>query len=117
VIIKTMAEMLERSLGETVNLQSTEDFFTTWLQTPGRKSATIARYRPILNSFLVFIGRQRTRASVGSITTREIEHFRNQQIAEGKTASTANLAVRVLRAVFASAKRLGLCANEARRRH
>src|SRR6516225_6152305 len=44
VIIKTLAEMLERSLGETVNLQSTKDFFTSWLQTPGRKSPTIARY-------------------------------------------------------------------------
>ena len=107
VIIKTMAEMLERSLGETVNLQSTKDFFTSWLQTPGRKSATIARYRPILQSFLMFISEQRARASVGSITTAEIERFRDRQIAEGKTATTANLAVKVLRAVFGSAKRLG----------
>ena len=107
VIIKTMAEMLERSLGETINLQSTKDFFTSWLQTPGRKSATIARYRPILQSFLKFINEQRARASVGSITTAEIERFRDHQIAEGKTATTANLAVKVLRAVFGSAKRLG----------
>lgn len=96
VIIKTMAEMLERTLGETVNLQSTEDFFTSWLQTPGRKAATSARYRPILHSFLAFIAKQRARASVGSITTGEIERFRNQQIAEGKTATTGNLAVKVL---------------------
>jgi len=107
VIIKTMAEMLERSLGETINLQSTKDFFTSWLQTPGRKSATIARYRPILQSFLTFISEQRARASVGSITTAEIERFRDHQIAEGKTTTTANLAVKVLRAVFGSAKRLG----------
>ena len=107
VIIKTMSEMLERSLGETINLQSTKDFFTSWLQTPGRKSATIARYRPILQSFLKFINEQRARASVGSITTAEIERFRDHQIAEGKTATTANLAVKVLRAVFGSAKRLG----------
>ena len=72
-----------------------------------RKAATIARYRPILHSFLAFITKQRARASVGSITTGEIERFRNQQIAEGKTTTTANLAVKVLRAVFASAKRLG----------
>ena len=50
VIIKTMAEMLERTLGETFNLQSTEDFFTTWLQTPGRKAATIDRKSTRLNS-------------------------------------------------------------------
>jgi integrase len=107
VIIKTMSEMLERSLGETIDLQSTKDFFTTWLRTPGRKPATVARYRPILDSFLVFIGEQRARASVRSITPSEIERFRNKQIADGKTATTANLAVKVLRAVFGSARRLG----------
>lgn len=107
VIIKTLGEMLERSLGETLDLQSTKDFFPTWLQTPGRKAATIARYRPILNSFVAFIGDHRARASIGSITTGEIERFRDLQILDGKTATTANLAVRVLRAVFGTARRLG----------
>lgn len=107
VIIKTLGEMLERSLGETIDLQSTKDFFASWLQTPGRKEGTIARYRPILNSFLAFIGEQRARASVGSITTAEVERFRDRQIAEGKTTTTANLAAKVLRAVCGSAKRLG----------
>jgi integrase len=107
VIIKTLGEMLERSLGETLDLQATKDFFSSWLQTPGRKPATIARYRPILNSFVAFIGEQRARASVGSIAIGEIERFRDRQMVEGKTASTANLAIRVLRAVFGSARRLG----------
>lgn len=107
VIIKTLREMLERSLGETLDLQSTKDFFATWLQTPGRKPGTIARYRPILNCFVKFIGEQRARATVGSITTGEIERFRDLQILDGKMESTANLAIRVLRAVFGSARRLG----------
>src|SRR5262249_12073460 len=84
-----------------------KDFFSNWLQAPGRKTATIARYRPILNSFIAFIGDHRARASVGSITTGEIERFRDRQITEGKTTTTANLATRVLRAVFGSARRLG----------
>jgi integrase len=107
VIIKTLSEMLERSLGETLDLRSTRDFFASWLQSPGRKAATIARYRPILRSFVAFIGERRARASVGSITISEIERYRDQQIVEGKTPTTANLAVRVLRAVFGSARRLG----------
>jgi len=108
VILRTMGELLERGLGESLDVQSTKDFFTQWRQTPRRKSATIARYRPVLNGFLAFIGERRAKASIASITTGEVEHFRNQQIAEGKTATTANLAVNILRAVFNSARRLGL---------
>lgn len=37
-----------------------------------------------------------------------IGRFRDAQTTEGKTASTANLAVKILRAAFASARRLGL---------
>jgi integrase len=62
----------------------------------------------VLDGFLGFIGERRARASIGSITTGEIERFRNQQIAEGKTATTANLTANILRAVFNSARRLGL---------
>src|SRR5262249_39102472 len=84
-IIKTLGDMLQRSLGETLDLQSTKDFFVNWLQTPGRKTGTITRYRLILNSFVAFIGEQRARASVGSITIGEIERYRDWQIVEGKT--------------------------------
>src|SRR5262245_586483 len=108
VILKTMAEMMERGLGESLNVQSTKQFFTYWIDTPGRKSTTIARYRPVLDGFLAFIGERRARASIGSITAGEIQRFRDEQVAAGKTATTANLAVKILRGVFNSARRLGL---------
>jgi integrase len=108
VILKTLGQMLERSLGESLDVQSTKDYSTNWLLTPGRKTSTVARYRPVLNAFIAFIGERRATSSIGSITIGEIERFRNHQITEGKTASTANLAVKILRAVFGSAKRLGL---------
>jgi integrase len=113
VILKTMGELLERGLGEPLDVQATKDFFTQWRQTPGRKAATVSRYKPVLDGFLAFIGERRARASIGSITTGEVERFRNQQIAQGKTATTANLVVKILRAVFNSARRLGLALTNA----
>jgi integrase len=108
VILKTMGEMLERGLGESLNVQSTKQFFTYWIDTPGRKPTTVARYRPVLGGFLASIGERRARASVGSITPGEIQRFRDEQIAAGKTATTANLALKILRGVFNSARRLGI---------
>jgi site-specific recombinase XerD len=85
-----------------------ETFSCSGDRRPARKAATISRYKPVLDGFLAFIGERRARASIGSITTGEVERFRNQQIAQGKTATTANLAVKILRAVFNSARRLGV---------
>jgi len=108
VILKTMAEMMERGLGESLNVQSTKQFFAYWIDTPGRKSTTVARYRPVLDGFLASIGERRARASIGSITPGEIQRFRDEQLAVGKTATTANLAVKILRGVFNTARRLGV---------
>ena len=108
VILKTMGEMLERGLGEPLNVRSTKDFFAHWTATPGRKASTLSRYEPILDGFINSIGERRAGASIASITPTEIERFRNEQIAAGKAPTTANLAVQVLRGVFTSARRLGL---------
>jgi integrase len=108
VILKTMAEMMERGLGVSLNAQSTKQFFTYWIDTPGRKSTTVARYRPVLDGFIAFIGERRAHASVGSVTPSEVQRFRDEQIATGKTPTTANLAVKILRGVFNSARRLGV---------
>lgn len=108
VILKTMGDMMERCLGESLNFQSTADYFQHWIGMPGRKAATVLRYRPILNGFIAFIGERRARASVASVTPSEVEHFRDAQITAGKTPSTANLGTSILRAVFGSARRLGI---------
>ncbi|MEO6752508.1 MAG: site-specific integrase, partial [Chthoniobacteraceae bacterium] len=107
-ILKTMGGLLEGSLGERLQVQTTRQFLTEWLGKSGRSEGTMSRYRPVVTGFLAAIGERRAGANVGSITTLEIERFRDAQIAEGKTASTANLAVKILRAAFAAARRLGL---------
>lgn len=108
VLLKTMDEMVERVLGESTLVQSTRAFFQEWSEAPGRKTATISRYRSVLNGFLAYLGEHRSAASIGSVTTTDIERFRNQEIAQGKANSTANLSVKILGAVFNSARRRGI---------
>ena len=108
VILKTLGEMLKRGLGEPLKVKSTKDFFAHWKKMPGRKGSTLKRYAPILDGFVEAIGPRRAAASIGSISPTEIASFRDQQIIEGKAASTANLALTVLRSVLTSARRLGL---------
>jgi integrase len=110
-ILKSMADLLERTTGEKLNLAPVKDFFTEWLNskaTVGRAGSTVKRYRPILNGFLASIGEKRARASIGSVTPAEVERFRDAQLAEGKGKNTSDMAVKVLRAVFNAARRRGI---------
>ena len=110
-ILKGMGDLLERTTGERLNVTNVKDFFAEWLrskETIGRASSTVKRYQPILDGFIKAIGEVRARASVGSVTTAEIERFRDSQLAEGKGKSTADFAVQVLRAVFNAARRKGI---------
>lgn len=108
VIQDTMSWMMERTIGESLDQRSIRQFLADWLRTGERAPGTIARYKPVLDGFVEFIGARRAAGNVASVTTTEIERFRDQQMADGKTPSTANLAVKVLRAAFGAARRLGL---------
>ena len=107
-ILKTMGELLERLNGERLDVQSTRDFLAEWLGKAGRSAGTMKRYQPVIGGFLAFLGERRAAASVGSVTGLEITRFRDAEVTAGKTAGTANLAVKILRAAFEQARRLGL---------
>lgn len=111
VILKTLGEMMEKSIGEKLVVSSIGDFFAEWLASKtrtGKSAATVKRYRPILDGFVKSIGLKRSQASIGSVTATEVARFRDQQIDDGKSASTADFAVRVLQAALTSAHRQGL---------
>ena len=110
-VLKTLSEMAERTSGEAVHVQSVSAFFEEWLEskeTLGKSSTTVARYRPVLRGFLEFIGPHRSRVGIKAIVPAEIERFRDHQVKLGKSPTTANHALRVLRAVFNAARRRGL---------
>ncbi len=110
-VLKTLSEMSERTTGEAIQVQSVSDFFEEWLEskaTVGKAPTTVARYRPVLRGFLDFIGKHRAQGGIKAVVPTEIERFRDHQIKLGKSATTANHAVRVLKAVFNTARRRGL---------
>jgi site-specific recombinase XerD len=58
--------------------------------------------------FVEFLPEKRRSAPIASITASEVERFRAEELKQGKSAVTANFAVKVIRAVFNSARRKGL---------
>jgi integrase len=111
VLLKTLNEMLERTTGERVERHSIRQFSNAWLKaksTTGKSRGTTSRYKSIIQNFLISLGDRRADASLGVVTTIDIEKFRDLEIENGKSASTANLAVKILRALFNDAKRKGI---------
>jgi site-specific recombinase XerD len=107
-------ELMEVTIGENLDVQSVEAYFDQWhkgRKATGTSSGTLSRYEPVLEGFLESLPEKRRRVSVASITAIEVERFRNAELEAGKTPGTANFAVKVLRAVFNTARRRGLCAT------
>ena len=110
--IRLLDELMEVTIGEHLEVQSVEDYIEQWLRSKkatGTSSGTLSRYEPVLEGFLQSLSEKRRRTSVASITALEVERFRNSELEGGKTPGTANFAVKVLRAVFNTARRRGLC--------
>ncbi len=108
---KVLNDIVEICTGETFKVASIAEHFAQYLksrETLGMAATTIKRYEPILNGFLKHIGPRRSRASIGSVTAGEIENFRDAELAAGKGGSTADYAIKVLRAVLEAARRKGL---------
>ena len=109
--IRLLDELMEVTIGEHLDVQSAEAYIAQWLQAKkatGTSSGTLSRYGPVLQGFLESLPEKRRRVSVASITALEVERFRNAELEVGKTPGTANFAVKVLRAVFNTARRRGL---------
>jgi integrase len=109
--IRLLDELMETTIGENFNVRSVESYFAEWFKgknATGTSPGTLTRYRPVLDGFIASLSEQRRRASVSSITALEVERFRDGELEGGKTPGTANFAVKVLRAVFNTARRRGL---------
>ena len=109
--IRLLDELMETTIGERLNVRSVESYFTEWFKgkaATGTSPGTLMRYKPVLEGFIASLSEQRRRASVASITALEVERFRDGELEGGKTPGTANFTVKVLRAVFNTARRRGL---------
>lgn len=104
-VIKFANELLDRVGQDSIGKVSTHVFATEWLTRGVKAESTRKRYESVIQNFLKFVGAKRAKATIASVTSDEIERFRDQELAQGKVASTADFGVKVLRAMFESARR------------
>jgi hypothetical protein len=106
---KILAELVEISSGETLELHSVESWLRNWVASKEGSTAetTIKKYRQTCKAFVDQLG-ARARASLASISPADIVKFRDRLLAEGRKAKTVNLAKDVLNIPFEAARRQGV---------
>ena len=108
---KILAELVEISSGETLELHSTENWLRDWLASKEGSTAetTLKKYRQTCAAFVDHLG-PRARASLGSVSPADIMKFRDRLLAGGRKARTVNLAKDILNIPFEAARRDGVIA-------
>jgi integrase len=101
-----------RSLGgeSAIRFRSLEIYAKDWLASKKvtARPGTFLRYEGIVNEFLAHAGEQRKRSSIESVIAQDVKAFRDAQLRDGKSNTTANLATKTLRSMFNDARREGL---------
>ena len=109
--IKILSELMETTTGEVLNVETIAGFLQGWItsrESLGRADATAKRYRSVVDGFLKHLGAQRAGGSIASLSTGEIERWRNAELLGGKGKTTADFGVKVLLAALNTARRKGL---------
>jgi len=107
-----IGELMETITGEAVERYTAEGWLTEWLEQKetAAKGKTAIRYRLPIMRFLEFIGPGAARP-LESVTATMIREFRDGERQKGKSASTCNMDLKILRMPFAAAMRAGLLAR------
>ncbi|MDE1169867.1 MAG: tyrosine-type recombinase/integrase [Verrucomicrobium sp.] len=106
---KIIGDIYQRAQGESLSFTDTKSFLLEWVQskTMTKAQGTSLRYRKTVEDFIVFLDKKATQP-LSAITPRHIEGFRDLQVEQGKSSTTANMAVKTLRIPFNTARRQGL---------
>lgn len=104
-----ISEIVENTLGEPLKFYSIEEWLRDWLE--GKKTAksnsTYVKYRHTVESFITLLGAKAKR-NLNQVTPRDVQRFRDGELAAGKHPTTCNYAVKHLRIPFNVARRQGL---------
>jgi len=111
-----ISEIVEYATGEPLRNYTAEEWLREWLQ--GKKATkaegTFLKYDNAINNFLSSLG-LRARLNVNQIAPRDVLRFREAEIADGKSSSTANDRIKIVRMAFTTARRQGYITQQSRR--
>ena len=103
-----ISEIVEYATGEPLRNYTAEEWLREWLQ--GKKATkaegTFLKYDNAINNFLTSLG-PRVKVNVNQIAPRDVLRFREAEIADGKSSSTANDRIKIVRMAFTTARRQG----------
>jgi integrase len=103
-------KLIEAATGETLHQSGIEEWFRGWLKgkETSRSKGTAERYEGVVEAFLKSLPAAKRALPLGALTPADIQKFRDQQITEGRTAATANLALKILRVPLNLARKQGV---------
>jgi len=107
---KILNRIRELSGDSAIRVRSLADYSADWLRSKEVtiSEGTFVRYSGFVNDFLAHVGKQRASASVEAVTSQDVKSFRDLHVKDGKSETTANLALKTLRSLFNDARREGL---------
>ncbi len=110
---KILNEFLKSNRDDPIRFRSLADYTAEWLQSKEATAtiATFVRYAGFVNGFVQHAGKQRASASIEAVTPADVKAYRDLQVKEGKSHTTANLALKTLRSLFNDSRREGLIAT------
>ena len=107
---KILDEIRGLSGEDAIRFRTLDAYSREWLvsKKATTSAGTLARYEGIVTDFLSHAGTARGKSSIDTTTAGDVKAFRDLQLREGKSPTTANLALKTLRAMFNDARREGL---------
>ena len=107
---KCVAGLLKAATGEELTAYTLETWSAEWLRRKGRKSskATMARYRSHSDAFLVWLGDDRRKRPLESVTTQDVRAWQESLNDAGRAGKTVLSYVKDIGAIFRAAIRDGI---------